>query len=56
MKDKAIVWITLGGIAFWLAILNPKPTGKVLDKGKKLVQSVLPKPTPPAAKAPARRK
>jgi len=29
MKDKAIIWMVVGALAFWLAILFPETAGKV---------------------------
>jgi hypothetical protein len=30
MTDKGIVWIVVGALVFWLAILFPQTTGAVL--------------------------
>ena len=55
MKDKSIVWLCVGGVMFWLAILNPGPTGKVLTASKRvwdsMVTQVLPRGAPPAKRA-----
>jgi hypothetical protein len=55
LKDKSIVWLCAGGVVFWLAILNPGPTAKVLTASKQVLDSmvsqVLPRGAPPAKRA-----
>jgi len=41
LKDKSIVWLSVGGVMFWLAILNPGPTAKILKASKQVVDSMV---------------
>ncbi|MBI2680193.1 MAG: hypothetical protein HYX25_04195 [Candidatus Solibacter usitatus] len=53
MKDNSIVWLCVGGVLFWLAILNPGPTGKVLTASKRVWDSMVSQvrlPSAPPAK------
>ena len=51
MKDNGIVWLCVGGVVFWLAILNPGPTAKVLMAGKHVLDSMVSQVHLPSAPA-----
>jgi hypothetical protein len=51
LKDKSIVWLSVGGVVFWLAILNPGPTAKVLTAGKQVLNSMVSQVRLPSAPA-----
>ena len=51
MKDKSIVWLSVGGVAFWLAILNPGPTAKFLTASKQVWDSMVSQVYTPSAPA-----
>ena len=46
MKDQAIIWMVVGALLFWLAILFPETTVKVFralrDFGHSVVSAVTP--------------
>jgi hypothetical protein len=54
LKDNGIVWLCVGGVVFWLAILNPGPTAKVLTASKHVWDSMVSQvhlPGPPAKRS-----
>jgi hypothetical protein len=51
LKDKSIVWLCAGGVVFWLAILNPGPTAKVLTASKRVWDSMVSQVSLPSAPA-----
>jgi len=41
MKDKTIIWLTAGGIIFWLIALKPAILESAFHEISKLIESVL---------------
>lgn len=41
MKDRTIIWLTLGGIAFWILIVRPSIILSVYNSVAKLVRLAL---------------
>ncbi len=41
MKDRTIIWLTAGGIIFWLIALKPAYLESLFHHVEKIVQSVL---------------
>jgi hypothetical protein len=41
VKDNAIIWLVVGVIVFWLAILLPDATGQVFTAIKHFGQSMM---------------
>ncbi len=36
MKDKGVIWLSVGAVVFWLAVLFPETTGHVFHKSKEV--------------------